>query len=160
MNEMEQLATAIEIATKAHTGQFDKGGKPYILHPLHLMNQLMFDTQLATIAVLHDVIEDSQITMGYLLVEGFSSRVRGALDLLTHKDGDDYLETYIAGITTNLDAIRVKRKDLEHNSCITRLKGLSVKDALRVQKYHEAFTILGEAKSKFKLNDFYVQQGL
>ena len=52
----EQLALAISIANDAHLNQFDKAGKPYILHPLHLMTQLMFDTELAIIAVLHDVI--------------------------------------------------------------------------------------------------------
>ena len=56
MNKQEQLTKAINIAAVSHYGQFDRGGKPYILHPLHLMNQTLFDIQLATIAVLHDAI--------------------------------------------------------------------------------------------------------
>ena len=148
MNEQEQLANAIGIAADAHLGQFDKGGKPYILHPLHLMSQLLFDAQLATIAVLHDVVEDSSFTMGALTDEGMSNRVLIAVDILTRKPGQLYCD-YIAEICTNYDAIRVKRKDLEHNSDITRLKGIRQKDIDRIEKYHGAFVMLGEAKRKF-----------
>ena len=148
MNEQEQLARAIYVATKAHKNQFDKGGKPYILHPLHLMNQLMFDVQLATIAVLHDVIEDSRYTFAELHNMGFSERVVTAVALLTHAPNESYDE-YIHDITTNYDAIRVKRKDLEHNSDITRLKGVRPKDLERLEKYHNAFIQLGEAKKNF-----------
>ena len=152
MNKQEQLARAIQIATNAHTGQFDKGGKPYILHPLHLMNQLLFDTQLATIAVLHDAIEDSdgEVTISMLQNEGFSERVCCAVDLLTHRNNSNYLDVYIKGICSNIDAIRVKRKDLEHNSDISRLKGVTQKDLARMEKYHTAFVTLGKARQNFK----------
>lgn len=150
MDIYEQLGLAIKVATEAHHGQFDKGGKPYILHPLHLMNQLMFDTQLATIAVLHDVVEDSDWTIHDLALEGFSHRVTRALSLLTHMPHQKYHENYIADIAQNYDAIRVKRKDLEHNSCITRLKGVTEKDHRRLDKYNKAFLYLGEARLKFK----------
>jgi len=63
MNLSKQLANAISIATNAHHGQYDRGRKPYILHPLYLMSQCLFDLELATIAVLHDVVEDSEITL-------------------------------------------------------------------------------------------------
>jgi hypothetical protein len=148
MDKNEQLARAIQIASMAHAGQFDKGGKPYILHPLHLMNQCLFDTQLATIAVLHDVVEDSELTIGCLHREGMSVRVTAALMCLTHEKGQNY-EDYIDGICTNYDAIRVKRKDLEHNSGITRLKGIGPKDIARMEKYHNAFVRLTEAKRAF-----------
>jgi (p)ppGpp synthase/HD superfamily hydrolase len=149
MNKQEQLAKGILTATLAHDGQFDKGDKPYILHPLHLMHQLMFDAQLATIAVLHDVIEDSLITTQDLRNDGFSARVINAVDLLTHKKEHSYTE-YIYRIAGNYDAIRVKRKDLEHNSDITRLKGVTEKDLERIEKYHKAFTSLGVAKRDFE----------
>lgn len=149
LNKNKQLQLAISIAVKAHEGQFDRGGKPYILHPLHLMNQLLFDTELATIAVLHDVIEDSEVTIRDLMDYGFSHRVYVAVSLLTHREGDDYLVNYIGNIAANYDALRVKRKDLEHNSCITRLKGVKQKDLDRIAKYHAAFKILGEAKKNF-----------
>ena len=149
MTEYEGLAKAISIATAAHEGHFDKGGKPYILHPLHLMNQLMFDTQLAVIAVLHDVVEDSSYSFDELVIDGFSDRVLAALILLTHNDNEDYLQDYIPKICTNYDAIRVKRKDLEHNSDITRLKELGDKDLERLKKYHTALSVLDEAQVIF-----------
>lgn len=149
MNEQEQLSHAISIASTAHLDQFDKGGKPYILHPLHLMNQLLFDVQLATIAVLHDVIEDSDMTIEKLSKLGFSERVTKALRLLTHNKEISY-EQYIEAICTNYDAIRVKRKDLEHNSDITRLTGIKDKDLKRIEKYHKAFMRLSEAKKEFQ----------
>lgn len=147
--DMEQLSLAITIASSAHKCQFDKGGKPYILHPLHLMNQLLFDTQLATIAVLHDVVEDSAIALTTLVFMGFSERICNAVSLLTH-DSDDSYEEYISKICTNIDAIRVKRKDLEHNSDITRLKGVRDKDLERIHKYHKAFIKLGKARDELR----------
>jgi len=148
VNKQEQLETAIRIAVSAHARQYDKGGKPYILHPLHLMSQLMFDIQLATIAVLHDVIEDSDYTIGALIDRGFSNRVIIAVAILTH--GDESYVDYINDIAGNYDAIRVKRKDLEHNSDITRLKGVTDKDLARIEKYHKAFLHLGRARETFE----------
>jgi (p)ppGpp synthase/HD superfamily hydrolase len=147
MNEL--LGMAIGIATNAHTDQFDKGGKPYILHPLHLMNQLMYDPELAIIAVLHDVVEDSGWTFEMLEQQHMTPRVIEALKLLTHEPGVSY-EDYITKIATNYDALRVKRKDLEHNSDITRLKGITQKDQNRMVKYHNAFITLGKARTNFQ----------
>ena len=148
MTKQEQLGLAITIAVQAHDGQFDKGGFPYILHPLHLMHRLKYDLQLATIAMLHDVVEDSDITINDLEKLGFSGRVLSALYILTHERKHTYDE-YLYYITKNFDAIRVKRKDLEHNSDITRLKGVTDKDLKRMEKYHKAFMYLGEAKKNF-----------
>lgn len=142
----ELLGKAIKIAIEEHYDTYDKSGAPYILHPLHLMNQFMFDKELAMIAVLHDVVEDSDITLDDLADEGFNNRVLCAVGLLTHEKGVSY-EDYIEKIGTNFDAIRVKRKDLEHNSDITRLKGVTDKDFARIKKYHRAFTRLGELKT-------------
>lgn len=153
MNKQQQLAKAIEIATEGHSGQFDKAGKPYILHPLHLMQQCLFDPELAAIAVLHDAIEDSDVTIYSLYTRFFSTRVTDALELLTHDEYETYDE-YINCIcdSANYDAIRVKRKDLEHNSDITRLKGITEKDLKRIEKYHRAFIKLGEAKMNYLNN--------
>ena len=148
MKKYEALSLAISIATKAHEGQYDRGGKPYILHPLHLMTQLLFDTELASIAVLHDVVEDSDVTLDDLTRQGFSPRIVSALRLLTHEPGVSYAG-YIEGICGSYDAIRVKRKDLEHNSDITRLKGITEKDLVRTKKYHAAFIRLTKAKGAF-----------
>ncbi len=149
MNLDKQLAKAIHIAAGAHFNQFDRGGNPYILHPLHLMNQLMFDKELAIIAVLHDVVEDSDWDFYSLEKVGFSERVLSAVLILTHQEDWSYSQ-YIDLICTNYDAIRVKRKDLEHNSDITRLKGVTEKDLKRMEKYHKAFIKLGEAKKRFE----------
>ena len=149
LNKYEQLDLAIQIATKAHKGQYDKSGKPYILHPLHLMNHLLFDIQLATIAVLHDTVEDCEwVTFKFLRDKGMSPRVVLGVMLLTHREGMPYAD-YINGICSNYDAIRVKRKDLSHNSDITRLKGVREKDIKRMVKYHKAFIQLSHAKKLF-----------
>lgn len=148
MTPNEALGEAIYIATVSHHQQTDKAGKPYILHPLHLMQQFLYDPELAAIAVLHDVIEDTEIELGDLDSFGFSERVLSALALLTHSPGQTY-ESYIADICLNIDAIRVKRKDLQHNSDITRLKGVTRKDFDRIEKYHLAFVKLTEAKRNF-----------
>ena len=149
MTVQEQLGLAIRVASEAHDGQFDKGGRPYILHPIKLMQQLLYDPQLATIAVLHDVTEDSNHTVSKLREMGFSERVLSALALLHHKKGDDYLSEYIQKIGGNYDAIIVKRKDLEHNSDITRLKGVTTKDFERIKKYQIAYTMLSGYKRSF-----------
>lgn len=152
MNKYTQLARAISIAAKAHDGQYDKGGNPYILHPLHLMNQLMFDIQLATIAVLHDTIEDSHLELDDLKEIGFSYRVLQALDLLTHDKKDPYT-LYIEQISGNYDTLRVKRKDIQHNLDVTRLKNkyeLTEEDIDRIKKYNLAFITLTKAKRNFE----------
>jgi len=154
MTLQEQLSTAINLAVEAHSGVYDKGGSPYILHPLHLMNQFLFDPELAAIAVLHDVVEDSEVTIDGLIELGFTNRVIDAVDLLTHRSSDSYDE-YINKICMNADAIKVKRKDLEHNSDITRLKGVTDNDLQRMAKYHRSFLILGVARDKMKFLGAY-----
>lgn len=140
------LASAIGFAAIVHAAQRDKGGKAYILHPLRVMFRVgTDDEELAAIAVLHDSIEDSDHTVESLLDKGFSSRIIAALDLLTHKDGQSYDE-YIRLIATNHDALRVKLADLEENTCVTRLKGITEKDFARMQKYHKAYTYLKSVK--------------
>lgn len=135
------LGRAIEIAASAHAGQTDRGGKPYILHPLWVMDKVRHlgeDYMIA--AVLHDVVEDSDWTIDMLREEGFSSSTLFALSLLS-KEGDDY-EAYIKAIYHDPIAREVKLRDLEHNSKITRLKGLRKKDFDRIEKYHKAYTYL------------------
>lgn len=153
MNPANQLSAAILLAAVTHENQYDKAGKPYILHPLFLMNQLLFDTELAVIAVLHDVIEDSKgkIDINQLSELGFSYRVTRAVNCLTHYPNETYAQ-YIDKVCLNYDAIRVKRKDIDHNSRTTRLKGLTDKDFRRIEKYHKAFVKLGNAKDNFNEN--------
>lgn len=150
MSKRWQLGQAIVIAAGVHRNQYDKGGMPYILHPLHIMNQLLFDIELATIGVLHDVVEDSNglVTIATLQNKGFNDRVCAAVKLLTHKKADLY-STYILGMRWNYDVIRVKKKDLEHNSIMTRLSKITVNDMERIDKYNSAYRVLSDAENKF-----------
>ena len=141
-NQHKMLAKAISIAALAHVTQLDKGGKAYILHPLRILFRLRTDdAELMQVAALHDVVEDSDYTLQDLAQLGFSTRVVGALSLLTHDPGTPY-EDYIAEVAVSNLATKVKLEDLRDNSDITRLKGVSPKDIARVEKYHKAYIYL------------------
>lgn len=137
------LDVAIAIAAKAFEGKFDKGGQPYILHCLHVMNQMdQTDHELMSIAVLHDLVEDCRdYTFETLRMLGFSERVVDGIKALTHEDGVPYMD-YIKIIAMNPDAREVKIADLDHNSRILRMKGLRKKDFERLEKYHTAYAYL------------------
>ena len=138
------LSTAIKIAVNAHDGQFDKGGNAYILHPLTVMHYLKSDDEeLQAIAVLHDVIEDSDVTYSDLTEQGMSQRVIDALFLLTKQRGQTQ-EEYLNGILASEDAMKVKLADLRHNTDIRRLKGVTEKDIRRVEKYHKMYLQIKE----------------
>ena len=136
MKKGEMLSNAIKLATNAHAGQFDKGGVPYILHPLKVMHYLKSDDEeLQCIAVLHDVVEDCGVTWEDLEKEGMSVWVIDAVSLLSILHGKSYTE-YKNGVKSNNDAIRVKLADLRHNSDIRRLKGVTEKDLARIARYN------------------------
>jgi len=130
------LEKGIAIAVDAHAGQVDKAGRPYILHPLHLMLQ-MDEAEAQLTAVLHDVVEDSDITLADLAGLGFPDSVLTALNLLTHRRGVPYDE-YIDAIAANPLATRVKLADLTHNMDIRRLAVVTKKDTERMAKYARA----------------------
>jgi (p)ppGpp synthase/HD superfamily hydrolase len=139
---MNMLALAISIMAQAFLHKTDKGGKSYTLHCLRVMHALRDEEEeVQQIAALHDVPEDTDISMEDLRKHGFSERVIKAVDLLTHRPGVPYMD-YIKALSVNSDAVKVKRKDLEDNSQITRLKGLTKKDFDRMEKYHIAYTYL------------------
>jgi hypothetical protein len=133
----EMIDKMIRLAVKGHAGQFDKGGNPYILHVLKVMDNLHTnDEELQCIAVGHDLIEDTRITAKEMLRQGISPRVVTAIEMLTKKKGrtdDEYLNV----ILSNVDCMRVKKADLQHNSDIRRLKGVRPKDITRIIKYHD-----------------------
>lgn len=130
------LNKAIEIATRAHAGQVDKAGESYILHPLRVM--LTRGTELERIcAVLHDVIEDTDITFDDLHNEGFPEDVITVLDCLTKRDGEDY-DAFIDRVLKNETACRVKLADLCDNMNLTRIQNPTEKDKERLQKYNKA----------------------
>lgn len=135
---------AMNIAYNAHHGQKDKSGVPYIIHPLHLAEQ-MKDEVTTCVALLHDVAEDTDVTMSELK-EIFPRKVTDALELLTHDDGTEYLD-YVKKITTNPVALAVKLADMEHNMDESRLHaGLEEVPQENIdrwrKKYGEAYKIL------------------
>lgn len=146
------LSKAIQIAVEAHADQFDKGGNPYILHPLKVMHYLKSkDEELMAIAVLHDVVEDNKNwTWERLLEEGMPERVVKALVCLTKMPGQSHGQ-YKAAVKSNKDAILVKMADLRHNSDIRRLKGVTDKDIERVVKYQRFFLELQGYAKEIKL---------
>lgn len=131
------LANMLLLAANAHAGQFDRGGKPYILHPLKVMHYLKSDDEeLQCIALGHDIIEDTDVTYTELAGAGMSERVIEGIRALTKVRGESYRE-YKVRVMQNRDAMRVKLCDLRHNTDIRRLKGVTEKDVARMAKYHE-----------------------
>lgn len=145
MDHNIQLAKAIALAADRHKDQFDKGGKPYILHVLKVLHYTKSeDLEVLQIAVLHDIVEDTDITYADLREMGFSERVIAGIKALTKVKGQTHDE-YLAGILANRDAIVVKMADLRHNSDIRRLKGVTEKDIKRIAKYHNMWLVLKDA---------------
>ncbi|NMF56742.1 HD domain-containing protein [Pseudanabaena yagii] len=129
------LALAIAIATKAHDGQFDKAGKPYISHPLTVMAQM--DTlESKIVAVLHDAIEDSDLKITDLVQQGFPDFIVKAIAAITKLDGEAY-EDYILRVKSNAIARKVKIADLTHNMDISRIANPTEKDFQRLEKYQK-----------------------
>ena len=137
---------AMRIAFDAHKDQVDRSGVPYIFHPMHLAEQ-MTDEERTCAALLHDVVEDTDLTFEDLAEQGIPETVIAALKLLTHDDAVPYLE-YVGNIKENPIAASVKLADLRHNSDLTRLDAVSQKDLDRVKKYSDAIALLIDQKEK------------
>lgn len=135
----EMLNKMLVLATNRHAGQFDRGGNPYILHPLKVMYYLKSDDEeLQCIALAHDLVEDTDTTFAELNEMGFTKRVIEGIRALTKMPGESYDE-YKIRVKSNPDAIKVKMCDLRHNTDIRRLKGVTEKDLARMEKYHRFF---------------------
>lgn len=142
MKRGEMLNKMLVLATTRHAGQFDRGGNPYILHPLKVMYYLKSnDEELQCIALAHDLVEDTDTTYSELREMGFSERVIQGIVALTKVRGESYDE-YKERVKANPDAVRVKMADLRHNTDIRRLKGVTDKDLARIEKYHRFYTEL------------------
>jgi len=136
--------TAMQIAFRAHEGQVDKAGMPYIFHPMHLAEAMDDEISCCT-ALLHDTVEDTDITFTELEKE-FPAEVLDALKLLTHEEGTDYFD-YVRAIKENPVAVKVKLADLAHNSDQSRLSGCDMAEetlAYFRSKYAKAKAILLE----------------
>ena len=139
MRKGEMLNKMLVLATNRHAGQFDRGGNPYILHPLKVMYYLKSDDEeLQCIALAHDLIEDTDTTFAELKDMGFTDRVIDGIRCLTKMPGESY-DDYKQRVKANRDAVKVKMCDLRHNTDIRRLKGVTEKDMIRMEKYHRFF---------------------
>ena len=134
------LERAIEIAARTHAGQLDKGGAPYILHPLRVMLRVVPGAQ-QIVAVLHDVVEDSEVTFEDLEREGFSAEVLSGLRAVTKVEGESY-EDFVARAALDPVGKAVKLADLMENSDLSRIAEPSQKDLERVEKYGRAIEYL------------------
>ena len=133
---------ALKLCFEMHKDQIDKSGLPYVFHPFHLAEQ-MDDEISVTCALLHDVVEDCDITLADLPEMGFPQEVTSVLSLLTHDDGIPYMD-YIKEIKKNPIATKIKLADLKHNSDSTRVEVADERMLERWKKYAEAIRILEE----------------
>lgn len=138
----EMTKRALALCFEAHKDQKDKSGLPYVFHPFHLAEQ-MEDEDTTIVALLHDVIEDTEYTIEDLQKAGFTQNVISAIALMTHDPQMPYME-YVRAIKSNPIARAVKLADLRHNSDMTRLDIITQRDEERAQKYLDAIVILEE----------------
>ena len=138
---MSTLERAIVIAAEAHAGTTDKGGAPYILHPLRMMMDLT-SAEERIVAVIHDVCEDCPgWTFERLRGEGFSEEILTALDSVTKREGETY-EEFALRAAVNPIGRRVKLADLRDNSDLSRITNPTVKDHQRIAKYARAIELI------------------
>ena len=136
----------MQLCYEAHKDQVDKSGIPYVFHPIHLAESM--NDECSTIAaLLHDVVEDTDISIDQLREDGYPEEVLEAIQLLTHKKGEPYMP-YVRNLMHNPIARAVKMADLRHNGDLTRLDVVDEKALKRVDKYKEAISILTEAEEK------------
>ena len=143
MNELiytEKTKKALKLCFEAHKNQVDKSGMPYVFHPFHLAEQ-MKDENTTIVALLHDVVEDTDYTFDDLQEFGFGKEVIDALKLLTHESCVPYMD-YVLKIKDNPIAKAVKLADLQHNSDISRLDIIDEKALSRREKYKAAMELL------------------
>jgi (p)ppGpp synthase/HD superfamily hydrolase len=140
MNELELLEKAIAIAVDAHRGQKDRYGAPYILHPLRVMARVARVPE-KIVAILHDVVEDTDWTFEDLKEEGFGSDSLEALRSVTKEEGEEY-EHFVARSAANPVGRRVKLADLEDNMDVRRAPEVNDELKQRLEKYRRAWTVL------------------
>lgn len=136
----ENTKKALKLCFDAHKDQVDKSGLPYVFHPFHLAEQ-MKDEDTTIVALLHDVVEDTEYTLDDIRTMGFSDSVIAALALLTHDENTEYME-YVTAIKKNPIATAVKLADLRHNSDLSRLDTVDEKAEKRRGKYLAAIELL------------------
>jgi (p)ppGpp synthase/HD superfamily hydrolase len=134
---MSLLEKAIQIAVQAHAGQKDRAGQPYILHPLRVMGKVQTESE-KIVAILHDVVEDTEVSLDDLKAAGFSHEIITAVDVLTKRDGEPY-DALIQRAKRNPLAKRVKLADLEDNMDLRRNAQITEEDLERFNRYLRAW---------------------
>ncbi|MCL6577667.1 HD domain-containing protein [Kyrpidia sp.] len=137
------LALALRIAKQAHAGQTDKGGWPYIEHPLAVAS-MVHGSKEKIVALLHDVCEDSDIALEDLRAAGFDDDVIEAVRAITKMKGESY-DAYLARVAANPIARAVKIADLRHNCDLSRISNPGPSDFARVKRYQAAIRTLSAA---------------
>ena len=140
---MKLIEASLNIALRAYAGKVDKAGREYILHPLRVMAKMKTDEEM-TAALLHDVLEDSEITAEQLLAEGIPAEIVEAVQYLSKHENEAY-QDFIARTKKNRLAAKVKLADIEDNMDVLRLNSLDENDLARIKKYHSAWRFLMEA---------------
>lgn len=145
---MEELTLLLQkaraIAEEAHRGQVDKGGKPYVQHPVRVAEACR-TPEAKIAALLHDTIEDGGVTAGYLREQGFPDSIVEAVVALTRQEGEDY-EDYVRRVAANPIGREVKLADLSDNMDISRIPHPTNKDWSRLEKYRRAWRLLCRQK--------------
>lgn len=131
---------ALKLCFQAHKDQVDKSGMPYVFHPFHLAEQMATE-ETTIVALLHDLVEDTDYTLADLTTMGFDRTVTDAIALMTHAADTDYMD-YVRAIKENPIAKAVKLADLRHNSDLTRLDVIDEKALQRKTKYAAAIALL------------------
>lgn len=137
------LARAVAIAEQQHAGQVDKAGRPYIEHPRRVMRAMATDAE-RIVAILHDVVEDGDVTLAQLADEGFPQYLLDALDSVTRRPDETY-EAFVARAAANPIGRRVKVADLQDNADLSRIAAPTAADLARTEKYRRALAQIGGA---------------
>lgn len=135
------LERAIQIAVAAHAGVKDRGGHAYILHPLRVMMRVETESE-KIVAVLHDVVEDTDWTFDDLRTEGFSEEIIEAVKSVTKSSEDENYDAFVQRSLKNRIGRRVKIADLRENLDVTRIGKLTAKDTVRINTYKKALAVL------------------
>ena len=133
---------ALKLCFEAHKEQVDKSGMPYVFHPFHLAEQMLTE-ETTVVALLHDLVEDTDYTIEDLTSMGFGKNITDAIALMTHDDNVAYMD-YVRKIKNNPIAKAVKLADLKHNSDLSRLDDINEKALQRKEKYQKAIALLEE----------------
>ena len=140
-SQIKESEAALEIAKKAHAGQVDKAGKPYIDHPMRVAERVKDDHDCFVLALIHDVMEDSNITAEELIESGIRAEIVEKAKILTHDKDIPYLE-YVNQIKADPVATRVKLADLKDNMDISRISSPIPADYERLERYKKAKEVL------------------